>query len=445
MLNILIDAYAIAPNWGSEQGMGWNWVSNLAKFCNLYIITEGEWQKEIEAAITAALKNDMNKELNPTGLTRQQAMHMHFFYLPVSDEIRRMCWNQGTWRFYLHYKKWELRAFEKAKEIIATYAHIRGNEVDVIHKLNMICYREPGYLWKINHIPFVWGPIGGYGGMPNAFMTNARITTKLKENIKNIINYITFHYQPRVRKAAKRSDAIVCAYKETFEAVRETYRPDTTLINETGAFIDNTSVPHPSNGEKFRLLWVGKYDLRKQLDIAIQTMNLLKHKKNIHLYVVGGGHPCDIEYYTNKIKKMDLEKNIHLMGVIPNVKTREMMKEMDLFFFTSIHDATSTVIPEAISAGLPVVCHNTRGFGVIVDDEIGCKVEVKNPKYSAQEFAKIIDKLEDNRNIVHKLSAGCLNRQSKISWEANAIKMVAQYERAIIEFDRKQQKHKIKT
>ena len=44
MLNILIDAYAISPNWGSEQGMGWNWVSNLARYCNLYIITEGEWQ-----------------------------------------------------------------------------------------------------------------------------------------------------------------------------------------------------------------------------------------------------------------------------------------------------------------------------------------------------------------------------------------------------------------
>jgi hypothetical protein len=26
--------------------------------------------------------------------------------------------------------------------------------------LNMIGYREPGYLWKLN-VPFVWGPMGG--------------------------------------------------------------------------------------------------------------------------------------------------------------------------------------------------------------------------------------------------------------------------------------------
>ena len=30
MLNILINAYAVAPNWGSEQGVGWNWIINIA-------------------------------------------------------------------------------------------------------------------------------------------------------------------------------------------------------------------------------------------------------------------------------------------------------------------------------------------------------------------------------------------------------------------------------
>lgn len=434
MLNILIDAYAIAPNWGSEQGMGWNWVSNLAKFCNLYIITEGEWQKEIETVLAAAMDNNMDKSVNPTGLTRQQAECMHFFYLPVSKEIREMCWNQGTWKFYIHYEQWERRAFEKAKEVIEIYSKVPGGQIDVMHKLNMICYREPGYMWKIKDLPFVWGPVGGYGGVPNTFMKGAGIATKLKENIKNVINYITFHYQPRVRKAAKRSDAIVGAYKETFEAIRDVYRPDAVLINETGAFVDETSVAHPSNSEEFRLLWVGKYDLRKQLGIAIQTMNLLKHKKNIHLYVVGSGYPQDVDFYTKMVEELGLKDNVHLLGVVPNVRTREMMKEMDIFFFTSIHDATSTVVPEAISAGLPVVCHDTRGFGVIVDDKIGRKVEVKNPEYSVKEFARTIEDLEANRGVVCQLSVGCIERQREISWEANVRKMVQQYEKAIREF-----------
>ena len=51
MINVLINAYAVSPNWGSEPGLGWNWVTNLAKYCNVYVITEGEWKQEIEAAV----------------------------------------------------------------------------------------------------------------------------------------------------------------------------------------------------------------------------------------------------------------------------------------------------------------------------------------------------------------------------------------------------------
>lgn len=37
MYKILINAYACCPEMGSEQGMAWNEVSNLANQCELYI------------------------------------------------------------------------------------------------------------------------------------------------------------------------------------------------------------------------------------------------------------------------------------------------------------------------------------------------------------------------------------------------------------------------
>lgn len=433
MLNILIDAYAVSPTWGSEPGMGWNWVSNLAKFCNLYVITEGEWQKEIECSISAAISGRMEKEVNPTGLLKEQAERMHFYYLNVTPEIRKMCWNQGTWIFYKYYEEWEQRVLDKAKEIIDELKST-GIRIDLVHKLNMIGYREPGYLWKITDRPFVWGPIGGYGGIPLAYLKEANVKTKVVETLKNVINYFMFRLHPRVRKAMRRADAVVGAYKETYEAILDVYREDAVLINETGAFVDYKSTAHSSNGEQFCLLWVGKYDFRKQLGIAIRTMELLKDKNNIHLYVVGTGYPADIALYSRMVEEKGLKDNVHLMGSLPNIKTRELMKEMDLFFFTSIHDATSTVVPEAISAGLPVVCHDTRGFGVIVDNRIGRKIKVDNPETSSRDFARVIRSLEVDREEVCRLSKGCILKQKDISWEANAIKMVDQYKKAIERF-----------
>ena len=133
MLSILINAYACSPNMGSEPGMAWNWCVNLAKYCELYIITEGEFQEKIEA-------------VRPT---LPQAKNMHFYYKPVSDEIRKMCWNQGDWRFYIHYKKWQQKTLAIAKQII------KENNIDIIHQLNMIGFREPGYLWSLEHPTFL--------------------------------------------------------------------------------------------------------------------------------------------------------------------------------------------------------------------------------------------------------------------------------------------------
>lgn len=51
MISVLINAYACSPNMGSEPGMAWNWCVNLANYCELHIITEGEFRDTIEAIL----------------------------------------------------------------------------------------------------------------------------------------------------------------------------------------------------------------------------------------------------------------------------------------------------------------------------------------------------------------------------------------------------------
>ena len=85
MMQILINAYAVNPDWGSEPGMGWNWVVHLAMHCKVHVITEGEWRENIERELARL----------------PQGTNIVFHYLPVPEKVRRMCWNQGDWRFLL--------------------------------------------------------------------------------------------------------------------------------------------------------------------------------------------------------------------------------------------------------------------------------------------------------------------------------------------------------
>ena len=62
MLSILINAYACSPDMGSEPGMAWNWCVNLANYCELHIITEGEFRDKIEAV--KKLNNESEELIN---------------------------------------------------------------------------------------------------------------------------------------------------------------------------------------------------------------------------------------------------------------------------------------------------------------------------------------------------------------------------------------------
>ena len=227
MLKILINAYACSPGMGSEPGMAWNWVSNLAKFCELYIITEGEFREKIEEVVP----------------TLEQGKNMHFYYNPVSEEIRKMCWNQGDWRFYKYYREWQWKTYLMAKEICFS------EHIDVLHQLNMIGFREPGYLWKLskeNGVPFVWGPVDAKDKFPVAYLDGASIKTKLFMRLKNFLTGIQLRYSGRVLKAARQASVVFSASSNSQHSFKKYMRIDSPLLNETGCYVQEHPVTDKS-------------------------------------------------------------------------------------------------------------------------------------------------------------------------------------------------------
>lgn len=406
-LNVLINAYAVSPSWGSEPGMGWNWVSNLARYCNLYVITEGEWQKEIEEA----LKDHPYKE------------NLHFYYLPVSDRIRKMCWNQGDWRFYYYYKQWQKRALEKALEIT------KEVHIDIIHHLNMICFREPGLLWKIDGIKYVWGPVGGMETMPIAYLKGVGLKASLFNRLKNTINTLQFRYQPRVHKAMRHADAVVAATSGCQKKMIDCYHREINLLNETGCYIVDKSTKIIDHTETFDVLWVGKYDFRKQLGLAIRTIAELKDL-NVKLKIAGEGNQ---EYYKNIAAELGIEDKIVFLGKVNHDEMNNLMQSSEVFLFTSIMDATSTVVMEAMQNQLPIVCFDTCGFGTVVNEQIGIKIPLSNPEQSVVDFGKALRTLYNDRDLLSRLSAGCKERVRDFEWSHKAEKMVNIYQKVLKE------------
>lgn len=412
MLNILINAYAVSPSWGSEPGMGWNWVTNLAKHCKVHVVTEGEWKEEIEAA----LKNLPQKD------------NIIFYYNPVSEKIRKMCWNQGDWRFYWYYRKWQQKTLKIAEEIIAHH------QIDVIHQLNMIGFREPGYLWKIKNIPYVWGPIGGMGNIPLSYLNTSGFKQNLYWRIKNIVNDLQIRYSIRVKKALKRG-VNIAAVREAKDVIEGIYNIEVPLINETGCYLKNlnNSANHFLNpASTFTILWVGKFDFRKRLDIALRSLSKLDHK-HAKLVVCGTGSEEQIESYKNLAQSLDISKQVCWRGKVDNIEVKKLMATSDLFLFTSVSDATSTVVLEAIEAGLPVLSFNACGFGPIVNSFAGKTVELSTPEQSIIDFAREIDNFIENPEQLEIIRNSIEEKRNYLSWDHKAKQLIRIYQSQILQ------------
>lgn len=405
MLKVLINAYACSPNMGSEPGMAWNWCAYLAKHCELHIITEGEFRDKIEAAI----------------LTLPQGKNMHFYYNPLSLEIRQMCWNQGDWRFYKHYKNWQKTTLEIAKEIVAK------EKIDILHQLNMIGFREPGYLWKIDRIPFVWGPIGGLKQFPISYLSGAGLKMKLFNRLKNYINIWQLKHNKRVNQALQRADLLISSIPDSYKALKKYKGLESEWIPETGCFITDDIPTDRFRCEEFHVVWVGKFDFRKQLPLALRSLAQASNP-NIVLDIFGSGSEQQENEVRLLAKELDIENQVVWHGNCSNQEVQKAMRESQLFFFSSVSEDTSTVVLEAISNRLPVLCFDACGFGAVIDKKVGRKIPLTNPLQSVKDFARELDYLYSNRDFLKELSENCKERQIELSWDEKAKKMMKLYQ-----------------
>ena len=409
MLKILINAYACSPNMGSEPGMAWNWVSNLAKFCELYIITEGEFRKQIEAVVP----------------TLEQGKNMHFYYNPVSVKVRKMCWNQGDWRFYLYYDEWQKKTLRIAERIIAKH------QIDVVHQLNMIGFREPGYLWKLNK-PFVWGPTNAKEAFPVSYLQGAGWEKSLFIRLKNQITKMQLKHSSKVKNAVGKASCIFAASSDSVRSIHKYFGYDAVLMNESGCDVDDLSTQHDFAGKDFLdLLWVGRFIFTKQLKLAIQCVKVANNKK-VRLHIVGGIIEEEVQYKVIA-DMLGVSQQCVWHGKVSHDEVQTLMQRSDVFFFTSIAEGTPHVVLEAIANGLPIVCFDTCGHGDVVNEKVGRKIPLTNLEQSATDFAKILNELEGNRDELKRMSENCKQRQKELSWEEKAKTMVKWYEKVVSE------------
>jgi glycosyltransferase involved in cell wall biosynthesis len=143
----------------------------------------------------------------------------------------------------------------------------------------------------------------------------------------------------------------------------------------------------------FFLSVLDKYHKYKGLDYLLEAIKIVKNNiTNVKLIIGGRGELLD--YYKNRVKKLNIEDNVKFHGFIPDEKLTEYYNKCEVFILPSIdskQEGFGIVLIEALACGTPVVTTNIVGMA----DEIkkynaGMVVEPKNSKLLAESIIKVL-------------------------------------------------------
>ncbi len=265
-MKVLLSAYACEPNKGSEPGVGWNWVIEVARLGHeVWVLTRSNNQEVIEA------------ELAKGGYPK----NLHFLYYDLPNWAK--WWKKGGRGIYLYYLLWQWGAYKKAKS-----AH-KKISFDLVHHITFGVIRQPSFIGRLD-IPFIFGPVGGGERAPWCLRKNYGFRGHIKDILRDILNFF-IKFDPMMQSTFRKANIIYVKTRSSQSLVPIKYYYKTRIQLEIGIYQANkikTATKCKKTG--LRLLYVGRFLYWKGMSLSIHAVALaLKSNPNIHLTMIGKG------------------------------------------------------------------------------------------------------------------------------------------------------------
>lgn len=399
-MRIILLCYKLSPYRGSEHAVAWNFLRMMSPYHEFYVMYGHDGTSDLR---------EMNEWISSHP---ENKIHYYPIIIPSSRYASFTKWvyrHEKYIGFFLMYRLWHKEAYRTAKKIIAE------NDVDVIHYLNPIGFKEPGDCWKISDIPYVWGPVQGVHNWPLSLWNAISIKGKIEAIYRRIVHNAVLLCSIKVRRAVKRADYMWGCSQITIRQFKNVYGKDLEYMPENGIMRMNTSQPIKKDSvSPLEIIWVGKFEERKCIHLLLMALGMLKGE-NWRLTVCAGGE--EEKKVEHLIKSLGIADQICLKGRLTRDEVQECFRQSHLHVITSLQEATTTVLFEAMSWGVPTLTLDHCGMGSVVCEKCGIKIPIKSYCQVISEITTAIQMLIDNPSKVEELSKGVLECSKQYLWE----------------------------
>ena len=391
-LRVLACAYACNPERGSEEAVGWNWVQAIAEFCDVTVIT-ADFHR-------AAIEDHLRRATAPW-TTRVRFVYpapRPWHYRP-SPGWRKI--EESLLKPLMHfaYLDW----LRDAARIAAGLAE--REPFDLTHQLTYVGFRFPGGLWRLP-LPFAWGPLGGLEDTPWRLFGALGARGMIYHAAHNLTNRLHRRLLRTPRQAAVRAGpGLIAATLGIARALRDCYGTPSTVVSEVTA-------PPPRLGpvtarapaEPLRIVWSGAHIPGKALPLLFHALKDLPSSVAWQLSVFGTG-PCT-QRWRRLAHRLGLGERCCWHGQVTRETMLAAFDNAHVFVITSLKDLTSTVLVEALSRGVPVLCPDHCGFGEALGGDAGVRLPIASPAGFVDALKEAIRTLYDDESQRRGLAAG---------------------------------------
>ena len=390
-MRVLLSAYACEPNKGSEQEVGWQRALQMLAFADeVWVLTRSNNKEVIEA--------------DPQG----HSPGLHFLYYDLPRWLRRLKKWPGF--LYVYVTLWQWGAYR-----LAASQH-RENAFDCVYHVTFASIRTGSRMGRLG-IPFVIGPIAGGECSPIRLRRSMPFRGKASELLRDL-GILSQRYSPLARPAFAAAERIFVTTADSLRLVPPKWRFKTAvhLAIGTRGDAERNEAQRPPAIPCFVV--AGRLLHWKGVHLAIRALAQVKATiPDATLTLLGNG-PAE-RWLRDLAKRCGVADAVEFAGHVPRQQLVDSLLSYTGLVFPSLHDSGGLVVLEALSKGLPVVCLDLGGPGIMVNGSCGIVVPTTHAD-EAQTVTRLASAMISLATMatpdLERLSMGAIARANELSW-----------------------------
>lgn len=368
---ILIIAYALSPILGSEYRSAWELVNQFSERHDVTVIFGDS------DGLMGSFENfDIHIKAHPVYFKAVKVMPT-FAEKWLSQFMLRMPW---ALFFSILLRRWHRKAFLVAKAL-----H-KQSPFDVVHQLGPIGFRNPGYVWKLDCHSY-WGPIGGAQFVDQRMIRDKWSTYYAEAFFRNLSVFIQ-GYSGYIARAARGFDRLSFATIENANYFHKRFGRTGPIISDQGLHYSEGIITKKDHVKFLKIVWAGSLTPRKNVSALIDIIRNSDH--DIHFDVVGDG---PLRSKLAMLAKSCLNLTVH--GWLPRSRLMEILKTADVILITSLSEANTAILFEALENGCIPVVPAINGFVSILNPDLAILIKQGDSDQAVIDTVEAICHLKD--------------------------------------------------